>query len=109
MHASCETGGEWPKMKITLRGYLKFRRFVGRDMSLDFDAVATTLGQALEAACERCGDEFRYALYDSTTRDMKKSNLILLNGQPYANLGKGLDTVLKDGDELILSTLISGG
>jgi molybdopterin converting factor small subunit len=100
---------EWPIVKITVGGYLKFRGFFGEGMSLEFDTEAPTLGHALEAACERCGDSLRNAVYDSATRDIKKSNLILLNGQPCTNRGKRLDAVLKDGDEIVLCTLISGG
>ena len=90
-------------------GYLKFRGFFGEGMSLEFDTESTTLGRALEAACERCGDGLRNAVYDSATRDIKKSNLILVNGQPCTNRGKRLDVVLKNGDEIVLLTLMAGG
>jgi molybdopterin converting factor small subunit len=107
---SQETGKEWPVVRITVGGYLKFRGFFGEGISLEFDTQATTLGHALEAVCERCGDSLRNAVYDSATHDIKKSNLILLNGRPCTNLGKRrLDAVLKDGDEIVLCTLISGG
>ena len=96
-------------MKITVAGYLKFRGFFGDGMSLEFDGEATTLAHALEAVYERCGDTLRNAVYDPATGDIKKANLILLNGQPCANRGRRLDVVLRDGDEIVLGTLISGG
>lgn len=92
-------------MRITVGGYLKFRGFFGDGMFVDFEENAATLRHALEVVCERCGEDLRNAVYDSVTRDIKKSNLILLNGQPC----KRFDSVLKDGDEIVLCTLVSGG
>jgi molybdopterin converting factor small subunit len=96
-------------VRITVSGYLKFRGFFGEGMSLDFDGEGTTLRCALEVLSERCGESFRNAVYDFATGDIKKPNVILVNGRPYTDLGKGLDRVLKDGDEIVLGTLISGG
>lgn len=96
-------------MRIKLRGYMKFRGFLGDGISLELKAEETTLRHALEAACERCGDGLRNAVFDSATGNIKKPNLILLNGQPCANPTNLLGSVLKDGDEIVLATLVSGG
>ena len=48
-------------------------------------------------------------LFDASTKEIKRSNLVLLNGQPYINLGKRLDTELKDGDEITFSAVLAGG
>jgi molybdopterin converting factor small subunit len=96
-------------VRITVSGYLKFRGFFGDGMSLDLDEEAPTLRHALEVISERCGESFRNAVYDFVTGDIKKPNVILVNGRPYADFDKGLDRMLKDGDEIVLSTLMSGG
>lgn len=96
-------------LRISVSGYLKFRGFFGDGMSVDLPADDTTLRHALEVICEQCGETLRDALYDPATQELKRSNLILVNGQPHTNLGERLDSMLKDGDKVALCTFISGG
>lgn len=96
-------------MKIKVTGYLKFRGLIGDGASLELETEKATLGDALEVLCNQYGERFESVLFDPSTKEIRRSNLILLNGQPYINLGKRLDTELKDGDEIIFCPVLAGG
>jgi molybdopterin converting factor small subunit len=96
-------------VNIQVTGYLKFRGLIGNGASLALEPEKATLGDALEVLCSRYGERFESALFDPSTKEIRRSNLVLLNGQPYINLRKRLDTELKDGDEITLSPVLAGG
>ena len=96
-------------VKIRVTGYLRFKGLIGDEASLELEAEKATLGDALEVLCSHCGERFESALFDPSTKEIRRSNLILLNGQPYINLGKRLDSELKDGDEITLCPVLAGG
>ena len=96
-------------MKIKVTGYLKFRGLIGDEASLELETEKATLRDALNVLCNQYGERFQGILLDPSTKEIKRSNLVLLNGQPYINLGKRLDTELKDGDEITFSPVLAGG
>jgi MoaD family protein len=96
-------------VKIRVSGYLKFRGLIGDEATLELEAEQATLRDALKMLCNQHGERFDSILFDPSSGEPRRSNLILLNGQPYINLGKGLDTELKDGDEIALSPVLAGG
>jgi molybdopterin converting factor small subunit len=96
-------------VKIKVSGYLKFRGLIGDEAILELETEKATLRDALKVLCNQHGERFESILFDASTKEIKRSNLVLLNGQPYINLGKGLDTELKDGDEITFSPVLAGG
>lgn len=96
-------------MKIKITGYLKFRGLIGDEASLELETEKATVRDALKVLCNQYGKRFESILFDPCTKEIKRSNLILLNGQPYINSGKRLDTELKDGDEIALCPVLAGG
>ena len=88
---------------------MKFRGLIGDEASLELETEKATLRDALKVLCNQYGERFESILFDPFTKEIKRSNLILLNGQPYINLGKRLDTELKDGDEITFSAVLAGG
>ena len=96
-------------MKIKVTGYLKFKGLIGDEASLELETEKATLRDALKVLCNQYGERFESILFDPCTKEIKRSNLILLNGQPYVNLGKRLDSELKDGDEITLCPVLVGG
>ena len=97
------------KVKIKITGYLKFRGLIGNEVSLELETEEATLRDALEVLCNQYGERFESFLFDPSTREIKRSNLILLNGQPYINLSKRLDSKLQDGDEISFRPVLTGG
>lgn len=96
-------------MRIKVTGYLKFKGLIGDEVSLELEAERATVRDALRVLCNEYGERFESILFDPCTKEVKRSNLVLLNGQPYINLGKRLDSQLKDSDEITLSPVLVGG
>ena len=96
-------------MRIKVTGYLKFKGLIGDEASLELETEKATLRDALKVLCNQYGKRFESILFEPLTEEIRRSNLILLNGQPYINLGKRLNTELKDGDEITFSAVLTGG
>jgi hypothetical protein len=96
-------------VKIKVTGYFRFKDLIGGEVSLELQAEPATLRRALEVLCNQYGERFESFLFDPSTQEIKRSNLVLLNGQPYINLARRLDHELKDGDEITLSPVLVGG
>ena len=96
-------------VKIKVTGYLRFRGLIGDEVSLELEAERVTVRDTLKVLCNQYGERFESILFDPCTKEIKRSNLVLLNGQPYINLGRRLDSELKDGDEITLCPVLVGG
>ncbi len=96
-------------VKIKVTGYLRFRGLMGDEACLELEADKATLRHALRVLGNQYGERLESILFDPSTKEIRRSNLILLNGQPYMNLDKRLDSELKDGDEITLCPAIAGG
>ena len=96
-------------VKIRLKGYLKFKRFLGGSSGMELEMKDATLQDVLDSLSSRLGVTFEKTLYDPETKQLKRSNMLLLNGQSYLNLTNKLNTELRDGDEIVLLPVITGG
>jgi len=96
-------------MKITVNGHLKFRAVMGDEVSVVLEMEEGTLRDALEALSRRYGESFENMMFNPRTKEVKRSNLVLLNGQSYLNLRDRLRSELKDGDEIKFLPPVVGG
>ena len=96
-------------MRIKVTGYLRFKDLMGGEVSLELEAERATVRDALRALCNQYGERLESFLFDPSTKEIKRSNLVLLNGQPHINLTRRLDSELRDGDEITLSPVLVGG
>ena len=96
-------------MKITVTAHGKLKGLLGGEVLLELEVGRATLREALQALCNRYGEGFESALFAPFTKEIKRSNLVLLNGQPYINLARRLDSELEDGDEITLLPVLTGG
>jgi molybdopterin converting factor small subunit len=96
-------------VKIKVIGYLRFKDLIGGEVSLELDAERATVKDALKMLCHQYGERFESFLFDPHTKEIKRSNLVLVNGQSHINLAGRLDCELKDGDEITLSPVLVGG
>ena len=96
-------------MKIKVIGYAKFKAVMGNQVPMVLDIENGSLRDALETLATLFGKKFEDLMFDSLTKEEKRSNLILLNGQSHLNLKERLRVKLQDGDEItLLPTLIGG-
>ena len=96
-------------MKIRVAGYTKFRSLLNGKTPVILEIEKGTIGDALQALSRQYGEKFDSLVFDPGTKDVKRSNLILLNGQPHINLRDRLGSELKDGDEIVFMPALVGG
>jgi molybdopterin converting factor small subunit len=96
-------------VKIKVTAYGRFKGFIEDEVSLQLEAERATVREALELLCRRYGEGLESTLFDPSTKGIKRSNLVLLNGQSYINLDRRLDSEVKDGDEITLLPVLVGG
>jgi MoaD family protein len=96
-------------MKIKVRGYLKFRAIIGESLWLDLNLEKAMVNDVLNELSNRYGKKFDDLLFEPQSMDVKRANLLLLNGQSYRNLKEGLRYELKEGDEITLMPALAGG
>ena len=94
------------KVKVSYLGYI--RVMLGKreeEIELKEDA---TISDLLNMLSGKYGEAFRKEVYEPGLQDLKYGYGVIVNGLLMASL-QGLKTPLKDGDQVILTTLISGG
>ena len=96
-------------MKIKVKGYFNFKN-VFRSLGIsEIEMVDGTLRRSFDVLSNRFGEEFTDLIYDSRTKIVRDDIRILLNGRHIVHLPKGLDTELKEGDEVSLFPPVAGG
>jgi MoaD family protein len=68
----------------------------------------TRLADLLDKIAQAYGDQFSKEVYDPTKKEMKTMFVAMVNGVLMDQL-KGVDTQLKNGDNIILMSLMTGG
>jgi MoaD family protein len=68
----------------------------------------TTLANLLDQVANIYGKQFKTEVYDPTKKEMKPHFVAMVNGVLMDQL-KGVNTSLKDGDNVILMSLVTGG
>ncbi len=96
-------------MRIRVIGYSKFKAVMENQFPLLLEMEEGTLRDALEILSGRYGKRFDELVFDPLTREERRSNLIMLNGQSHLNLRNRLASELKDGDEIALLPAVTGG
>ena len=96
-------------MKIKVKGYFNFKKVFRRLSISEIEMVDGTLRRLFDILSNRFGEEFTDLIYDSRTKIVRDDIRILLNGRHIVHLPKGLDTELKEGDEVSLFPPVAGG
>ena len=96
-------------MKIKIKGYFNFKK-VFRNLGVtEIEISGGTLRGLFDVLSDRFGEEFADLIYDSRTKRVRGDIRILLNGRHIVHLPKGLETELKEGDEVALFPPVAGG
>jgi len=94
------------RVKIKLLGV--FRELSGKSrVTMEFEEAAT-VGKVVQKLTDTLSSRFKEALIDPELGDPRPNALILVNGKEIGVL-QGLQTILDDGDELILLPVAHGG
>ena len=84
------------------------RKFSGRNRVLLKMEKPATVGKAIEKLTETFSYEFKHTLVDPELADPRPNALILVNGKEISVL-RGLETEVKDDDEIVLVSVSHGG
>jgi molybdopterin synthase sulfur carrier subunit len=94
-------------MEVTVRFVGVFRSISGkRELTIKFRETGTVNTAAMKIIKEL--PELKRALIDPGLEDPRPNTLILVNGREISVLN-GLETVLKDGDEVVFVPVVHGG
>ena len=94
------------KVKVHYLGLVKDFTKTSQD---EFDLKeASPLSELLYNAAEKYGKPFTQEVYDPTQKEMKPTFVTMVNGVLMDQL-QGLNTPLKNGDNVIIMSLMTGG
>jgi molybdopterin synthase sulfur carrier subunit len=93
-------------MAITVKFFANFREVIGEKQATV--ESAKDIGALLEELVGKFGEKLSGQLYEPETKKLRGTVNILVNGRG-ANLLKGPDTPLKDGDVVAIFPPVSGG
>ena len=96
-------------MQIKVGGRLIFSQLLGGQDPVDVEFEGGTLVELLHHLADQYGRKFETALFEGPQRRFKRTNIVLLNGVSHWNLQKRLASDLKEGDEVRLSPIVTGG
>ena len=85
-----------------------FRQFSGRNHVLVKLKEPATVREVIQKLTESFSSEFKRALVDPELEDPRPNALILVNGKEISVL-RGLETMVNDGEEIVLVPVSHGG
>lgn len=95
------------KIHVTVKFFALLREIVGEwRVELPLPEGAT-VGEALKVLAERYGGRFRDYIYDGEGR-VRDHLIFLINGESIRAL-RGFETVLREGDTLVILPPVGGG
>jgi molybdopterin synthase sulfur carrier subunit len=71
-------------------------------------ADGSTLGQLIVTLVNRYGDDLASHLYEPNSKNLRSYIRLMVNGRDIAFLN-GMETVLRNGDEVLILPPVSGG
>ena len=95
-------------MKVTLHTILGLKQIVGQRLTEIDLPTGSTVEDFLTYLTERWGDTLSTHLFDPDSGAVLPYVRIMVNGQTIQFL-EGMETLLKEGDEVLLLPLVSGG
>ncbi|MGD8856725.1 MAG: MoaD family protein [Chloroflexota bacterium] len=96
-------------MKIRVRGFMTVRQLLGGRDSLTLELQEATIVTLLGELASLFGASFEEMFFEPEYGTVSRQVAILVNGRHYSHLPNGLNTKLKDGDDVALFPPIAGG
>jgi sulfur-carrier protein len=95
-------------MKITLHTIMGIKDVIGQRLTEIDLPQGSTIADFLTYMRKRWGDKLSTNLFDPTSGDVLPYVRIMVNGQTI-NYLKGMETLLEEGDEVVILPPVSGG
>jgi molybdopterin synthase sulfur carrier subunit len=95
------------KVKVEFLGHV--RNVIGSEREEEVEiSEGSSIADLLAMLSEKYGEPFKKAVYEKTGSDVKSNYIITVNGYLLNQLN-GVETKLKNGDQVILLPIVSGG
>lgn len=95
-------------MKISIRLFTTLRELAGSSKeTLNFKKNVVSVKDALDKLADKHGNAFKCELFNNE-KEVRERFQILINGKNARSM-KGLDTMLKEGDEVAILPPVGGG
>jgi molybdopterin synthase sulfur carrier subunit len=95
-------------INVKVRTILTLKSIMGSgETELSFPEEST-LGQLITTLVNKFGDDLASHLYEPNSKNLRSYIRLMVNGQDIAFL-KGMETVLRNGDEVLILPPVSGG
>ncbi len=93
---------------VKVRTILALKKIMGSgEIELSFPQ-GSTLAEVITTLVNRWGDELAFYLYEPNSKNLRPYIRLMVNGQDIAFLNR-MDTVLLNGDEVLILPPVSGG
>ena len=96
-------------MRIRVRGFLTVRDVLDGRKAVTLEIKEATIAGLLRELSVRYGESFEKMFFDPQSGAVRGQVAILVNGRHYSHLPDGLNTVLKDEDDVALFPPLAGG
>ncbi|MFN2263386.1 MAG: MoaD family protein [Anaerolineales bacterium] len=96
-------------MPVKVRGYLTYKLIIGEQSITLREGETLTLVGLLTLLAVQSSQEFVQLIFEPEAQLLSDQVTVLINGRSYTNLPDGLETNLKDGDEVSIFPPIAGG
>ena len=95
------------KIKVEFLGHV--RNVIGSNREEEIEiSEGSSIADLLMMLSEKYGEPFKKAVYEKSGSDVKPNYIITVNGYLLNQLN-GVETKLKNGDQVILLPIVSGG
>jgi molybdopterin synthase sulfur carrier subunit len=95
------------KVKVEFLGHV--RNVIGSNREEEVEiSEGSSIADLLAMLSEKYGEPFKKAVYEKSGADVKSNYIITVNGYLLNQLN-GVETKLKNGDQVILLPIVSGG
>ncbi len=96
-------------MKIIVKGYFHLQKAMQSKPLVEVEKEAATIRDVLGDLSIRFGRELTELIFHPEAEEPASHIIVLVNGRNYLSMPDGLDTQLKDGDEMALFPPLAGG
>jgi molybdopterin synthase sulfur carrier subunit len=98
------------EMKLLVKGYFHLGKAMGGHHTLEVEQPGiSTIRDLLAHLSQRFGKDLTDLILDPETKELARHIILLVNGQNVLFLSDGLDSPLKDGDEITFFPPVAGG
>ena len=96
-------------MPVLVSGYITFRRLIGKERPVELPGEGSSLQELLTLLANMIGADFEKTVYDQATETLLPGVALLVNGRHVGHLSDGMQTPIRDGDEIAIFPPVAGG